>query len=145
MTAGGTARKSQKGWGIEKHGKCFSPALNTRKLTEMGHFLCFIMKKQRTGPRDTGRQLTRVAFPGGGSRLLQHKRQRHCPGSAFLGLWGQTPLTFSPGRALPDRASGQPPWVPAGSLPQQPPHTASLFPVASAFRNGLQDHLEESA
>lgn len=35
----------------------FPPLSNTRKLTEMGHFLYFIMKKQRTGPRDM-RQLT---------------------------------------------------------------------------------------
>lgn len=35
----------------------FPPLSNTRKFTEMGHFLYFIMKKQRTGPRDM-RQLT---------------------------------------------------------------------------------------
>lgn len=108
-----TARKSQRGRGIGKHGKYLPPALKYQRVHCNGPPSLFHHETSSDlAPETCGSSpcVSAVAVPGVGGRLLHHKRQLCCPGSAFLGLWGQTPLTFSAGCALPDTASGQPPW-----------------------------------
>lgn len=106
----------------------FSTLSNTRRFTEMQHSLHPIMKAAGSRPerRRAGHAAARGASPAasasetGRSRrgprgLSRHQRQcqHHRPGSAFWGLRERTPLTFSPGFASPNRASGPPPWGPS--------------------------------